>query len=136
MIREFQRSAVPGLIALVLLLAIVGFSIWGFIHAAQAADRGERILQVALSIGLVDRVVPAADLEAATIAWATQLANGAVVAMGLAKSAIDDGLDGTLSRGIDLEAAAFVEVFGTDDAQVGIASFLEHGPGTATFSGR
>jgi enoyl-CoA hydratase/carnithine racemase len=90
----------------------------------------------ALSIGLVDRVVPVADLEAATIAWATQLANGAVVAMGLAKSAIDDGLDGTLARGIDLEAAAFVEVFGTDDAQVGIASFLEHGPGAATFSGR
>jgi hypothetical protein len=27
-------------------------------------------------------------------------------------------------------------VFGTDDAAVGVASFLEHGPGKATFSGR
>jgi len=90
----------------------------------------------ALAIGLVDRVVPAAELEAITLAWATELANGAVVAMGLAKAAIDHGLDGSLARGMDLEAAAFVEVFGTDDARVGVASFLEHGPGRAKFSGR
>jgi enoyl-CoA hydratase/carnithine racemase len=90
----------------------------------------------ALAIGLVDRVVPADDLEEAALAWASELASGAVVAMGLAKRAIDDGLDGSLARGNDIEAEAFVEVFGTDDAAVGVASFLEHGPGKATFSGR
>lgn len=90
----------------------------------------------ALAIGLVDRVVPADDLESATLAWAAQLAAGAVAAMGLAKRAIDDGLDGSLPRGLDVEADAFVEVFGTDDARIGVASFLEHGPGKATFSGR
>ena len=37
---------------------------------------------------------------------------------------------------LDLEAAGFVEVFATDDAQVGIRSFLDDGPGKATFSGR
>src|SRR5689334_22434798 len=89
----------------------------------------------ALAIGLVDRVVPAAELEDAAIAWAAELASGAVVAMGLAKRAIDDGLDGSLVRGNDLEAEAFVEVFGTDDAAAGVASFLEHGPGKATFTG-
>jgi enoyl-CoA hydratase/carnithine racemase len=90
----------------------------------------------ALAIGLADRVVPAADLEAATVDWATELARGAVVAMGLAKGAIDAGLDGSLERGLDLEAEAFVEVFGTEDAATGVASFLEHGPGRARFSGR
>ena len=89
----------------------------------------------ALSIGLVDRVVPVEDLERITLEWATELAAGAVVAMGLAKRAIDDGLDGALERGLDVEAAAFVEVFGTEDAQTGVASFLEHGPGKAQFSG-
>jgi hypothetical protein len=29
-----------------------------------------------------------------------------------------------------------VEVFRTDDARIGVASFLEHGPGKATFTGR
>ena len=90
----------------------------------------------ALTIGLVDRVVPADDLEAEALAWAGELASGAVVAMGLAKQAIDEGLDGSLARGLDVEAQAFVEVFGTEDARAGVASFLEHGPGKATFRGR
>ncbi len=89
----------------------------------------------ALAIGLVDRVVPPDELEDQALAWATELASGAVVAMGLAKQAIDGGLDGSLARGLDVEAEAFIEVFGTDDAQVGVASFLEHGPGQAKFSG-
>jgi enoyl-CoA hydratase/carnithine racemase len=89
----------------------------------------------ALAIGLVDRVVPAAELEEQALSWAAELASGAVVAMGLAKAAIDDGLQGSLARGLDVEADAFVEVFGTDDARVGVASFLEHGPGRAKFTG-
>ena len=90
----------------------------------------------ALAIGLVDRVVPADELEDATFTWAAELAAGAVAAMGLAKQAIDDGLAGSLTRGLDIEARAFVDVFGTEDAATGVASFLEHGPGKATFSGR
>lgn len=90
----------------------------------------------ALALGLVDRVVPAADVEEHALGWASELASGAVVAMGLAKGAIDGGLDGSLARGLDLETEAFVEVFATDDARVGVASFLEHGPGKAKFSGR
>jgi enoyl-CoA hydratase/carnithine racemase len=90
----------------------------------------------ALATGLVDRLAPPDQLDDAARAWAAELAAGAVVAMGLAKRAIDDGLDGSLTRGLDIEAAAFVEVFGTDDAATGVASFLEHGPGKATFSGR
>ena len=68
--------------------------------------------------------------------WAGSLASGAVVAMGIAKRVIDGGLDGSLAAGLDLEAEGFVEVFGTDDAAVGIRSFLDDGPGKATFSGR
>jgi len=90
----------------------------------------------ALAIGLVDRVVPAAEVEEHALGWASELASGAVVAMGLAKDMIDSGLDGSLSRGLDMEIEAFVEVFGTDDARVGVKSFLEHGPGKAKFSGR
>ena len=57
-------------------------------------------------------------------------------AIGLAKAAIDDGLDGPLSDGIAIEQERFVEVFRTDDARIGVASFLEHGPGKAIFTGR
>ena len=90
----------------------------------------------ALALGLVDRVVPAAELEEAARAWAGSLASGAVVAMGVAKIVIDGGIDGRLDDGLDLEAEAFAEVFGTEDAATGVRSFLEHGPGKAKFVGR
>jgi enoyl-CoA hydratase/carnithine racemase len=90
----------------------------------------------ALAIGLVDRVVPADETLDATLAWAAELAGGAVVAMGLAKQAIDGGLEGSLADGLDLESRLFVDVFATEDADTGVRSFLEHGPGKATFRGR
>jgi len=90
----------------------------------------------ALTIGLVDRVVPADEVEPNALEWAASFASGAVVAMGLAKRAINEGLDGSLTDGLDAEAAAFVEVFGTEDATTGVRSFLQHGPGKATFEGR
>jgi len=90
----------------------------------------------ALAIGLVDRVVAPGEEEHAALHWAAELAKGAVVAMGLAKRVIDAGLDGSLADGLDLERDAFIEVFGTEDAAVGVKSFLADGPGKAKFSGR
>jgi enoyl-CoA hydratase len=58
------------------------------------------------------------------------------VAQGLAKLAVDEGLQGTLTAGVELEQELFAQVFATDDARIGVASFLEHGPGKATFTGR
>jgi enoyl-CoA hydratase len=90
----------------------------------------------ALALGLVDRVVPAAELVDRALEWAGSFAAGPVVAMGLAKRAIDGGADGSLAEGLDLETEGFLRVFDTDDARVGIRSFLDDGPGKATFSGR
>ncbi|HEV3452819.1 MAG TPA: enoyl-CoA hydratase-related protein [Acidimicrobiia bacterium] len=90
----------------------------------------------AAAIGLVDRVVADGDAEATALDWARSLAGGAVAAMGLAKRAIDRGLDGPLGAGLDLERGAFVEACRTDDAATGIRSFLERGPGRARFRGR
>ena len=67
---------------------------------------------------------------------AAALAKGAVVAHGLAKRAIDRGLDSSLGGGLDLEQQLFVDVFRTEDSKIGVQSFLEHGPGKADFNGR
>jgi enoyl-CoA hydratase/carnithine racemase len=90
----------------------------------------------ALRIGLADRVVPAGEVFAAAVELAAGIAAGAVLAQGLAKRAIDAGLDGPLADGLDLEAELFSEVFGTEDSQIGVASFLAEGPGKARFVGR
>ena len=88
------------------------------------------------AMGILDRVVPSDEVEENALHWAAHLGHGAVVAMGLAKRVIDDGLGRRLAKGLDMEADAFVEVFDTDDARLGVASFLEHGPGKAKFSGK
>ena len=64
------------------------------------------------------------------------MARGATVAQRLVKLAVDRGLDGSLPDGLARERALFEEVFGTDDSQIGVASFRENGPGKAVFTGR
>ena len=90
----------------------------------------------ALRIGLADEVVAHDDLHERALALAAELAGGALVAQALTKQAIDDGLSGSLTDGLALERANFVEVFHSADSQIGVASFLEHGPGKAEFTGR
>ena len=87
----------------------------------------------ALRIGLVDEVVPHAELHERALAKAVELARGAVLAQAMAKRAIDRGLDITLNGGLDLEQQLFTEVFHTEDAKTGVQSFLESGPGHAEF---
>jgi enoyl-CoA hydratase/carnithine racemase len=90
----------------------------------------------ALTLGLVNRVVAPDDVLDAALEWAAQLAQGPRAAHGLAKWAIDSGLEGTLADGLAIEQEAFSAVARTEDAASGIASFIEHGPGKATFIGR
>jgi len=90
----------------------------------------------ALRIGLVNRVVAPDFVLDSSLAWAAELARGPLLAHGLAKAAVDRGLQGTLADGLAIEQEAFVAVARTEDAARGIASFAEHGPGQATFVGR
>jgi enoyl-CoA hydratase len=90
----------------------------------------------ALRIGLVDRVVPHDEVNDHALALAAELAAGPLAAHSLAKLAIDEGLEGSLAKGLALEQDLFAEVFGTQDAAIGVASFKENGPGKAAFTGR
>jgi enoyl-CoA hydratase len=105
--------------------------------AKEMAMTGRQVgADEALAIGLVDEVVPAAEVQARALAKAAELAAGAVAAQGYIKTAIDEGVDTSLAWGLDREREFFLAVMGTDDARIGVASFLEHGPGKATFTGR
>jgi enoyl-CoA hydratase len=88
----------------------------------------------ALAIGLVDAAVAPDELDAAVAAKATQLAGLATRAVGLAKLALIDGLDGTLEEGLALESRAFAEVLDTEDIKEGVGAFLEKR--TPSFRGR
>jgi enoyl-CoA hydratase/carnithine racemase len=89
--------------------------------------------QEALEIGLVDAVVPAAEVYSTAQAMARKFAKGPALALAAAKAAINGGLDGDLASGLRLESHLFASVFATEDREIGIASFLEKGPGKAVF---
>jgi enoyl-CoA hydratase len=90
----------------------------------------------AVGIGLASRAVPADQVFAEAMKMARRLSVGATAALAAAKRAIDDGLDGSLSAGLELEGRKFAEVFGTEDQKIGMTSFVREGPGKATFVGR
>ncbi|MDQ4010778.1 MAG: enoyl-CoA hydratase-related protein [Actinomycetota bacterium] len=90
----------------------------------------------ALRIGMVDEVVRAEGVYPAARRWAEQFVAGPARALAAAKAAIDDGLDVDLDHGLQLEAQVFAALSGTEDRMAGMRSFLDHGPGKATFVGR
>jgi enoyl-CoA hydratase/carnithine racemase len=90
----------------------------------------------AVEIGLADAVVPDGEVQATAVAMARKFAAGPPLALAAAKRAIDEGLDMTLADGLALESQLFAELFDTEDQKTGMASFLESGPGKATFTGR
>jgi len=89
----------------------------------------------ALAIGLVDQVVPADRVYDAALTWASKFAAGPALALRAAKHAIDAGAEVDLATGLRIEREVFAALFGTDDQKAGMRSFIENGPGKATFTG-
>ncbi|MCY7297795.1 MAG: enoyl-CoA hydratase/isomerase family protein [Ilumatobacteraceae bacterium] len=89
----------------------------------------------ALRIGLADEMVAGDDLMDRAVGLAAEVAKGAAQAQALIKRAVDAGVETDLASGLALELDLFEAVFRTTDSQVGVASFLESGPGNAKFTG-
>lgn len=78
----------------------------------------------ALAIGLVTRVVEPDRLIEETTAFAEQLAEGAIHAMGLAKVSID-AAEGPIEDGLRVEAESFAGTFSTGEPGEGLMAFLQ-----------
>jgi 2-(1,2-epoxy-1,2-dihydrophenyl)acetyl-CoA isomerase len=84
--------------------------------------------QEALRIGLVNRVVPAEQLENETLKLAERLAQGPTVAYGLAKTGLYQGLGMSLEDVLNMEARNQAIAVRTPDRAEGVAAFLEKRP--------
>ena len=89
----------------------------------------------ALAIGLVDEVVEAEDVYATARARVEQYVGGPALALRAAKEAIDRGLEVELDTGLEIESMQFASLFATKDRAIGMRSFIENGPGKASFEG-
>ena len=90
----------------------------------------------ARKIGLVDKVVPDGEVYQAARDMTARYTAGPALALQAAKQAIDDGPDADLAAGLEIERLHLSGLFATEDRRAGMRSFIEHGPGKATFTGR
>lgn len=101
----------------------------GIKKAVELMFSGETIsAHEAERIGLINRVVPAAELMTVTRELAFQLAQGPTRAFGLAKKALNLGMASDLTTLLEFEAEAQTLARATADAHEGIKAFLEKRP--------
>jgi len=81
--------------------------------------------QEAYRIGLVNKVVPAAELMAAAQKMAKKIMSKGNTAVQLCKAAINEGLNVDLESGVAYEAEVFGLCFATDDQTEGMTAFVE-----------
>ena len=88
--------------------------------------RGTTMLpREALAAGIVDEVVPAAELVNKALERANVYATGPTFAIGRIKRATVQGLGMELDEGLKLERQLLIELFKSEDAKEGVTAFVE-----------
>jgi enoyl-CoA hydratase len=98
----------------------------GLAKAKELVYMGKIIdAKTAEQIGLVDMVVPAEQLMTSVRQFALELANKAPVALKVAKTLINNGLETDLETALALEREGFGTVASSEDLQEGVKAFTE-----------
>lgn len=113
-------------------LAVDGGSSWflprmiGLHRAKELAFFGDIISAAdAEGMGLVNRVVADADLDAFVADWAGRLASGPPIALGLTKRMLNESANRTLQQALEAEAMAQSITLQSKDTQDAFAAFVE-----------
>lgn len=108
----------------------------GITKAKELIYTGRNVwAEEAVSIGLASAAYPDDEVYDEAVKLAARYCS-APAAIAMAKRAILEGFALPLDEALDVEVEAFAACFGTDDASIGVASFLESGPGKAKFTGK
>lgn len=95
-------------------------------HAKRMIYTGRPVdAERALAIGLVDEIVPDAEVYSAALELALELASGPAAALAAAKRAVDGGADLSLDEGLEIERHEFAGRFETEEPGIGIQAFLD-----------
>ncbi|ABP96141.1 MULTISPECIES: 3-hydroxypropionyl-CoA dehydratase [Metallosphaera] len=95
-------------------------------RALEMMMTGDRIPgKDAEKYGLVNRVVPLANLEQETRKLAEKIAKKSPISLALIKEVVNRGLDSPLLSGLALESVGWGVVFSTEDKKEGVSAFLE-----------
>ncbi len=95
-------------------------------RAKELIFRGQHIdAERAENWGLINRAVPESEFDDVVGEFVSDLANGPPIALRKAKRVLNEGRDGDLDAGLELESQAFGLLLGTEDVAEGTAAFSE-----------
>jgi 2-oxoglutaroyl-CoA hydrolase len=98
----------------------------GLGRAKDLIMRGKRVgADEALALGLVGRVVPAAELDGAVAELVEELSRHSPLALAMAKRVLNAAYDGPLHLGLELEGLAYGLLRQTHDFREGVQAFGE-----------
>lgn len=118
---EINLGIIPGYGGTQRLPRIVGVGM-----AKKMVLTGEHInAQEAYRIGLIDQLVPKAELDAAVAKLCGKLASKSPIALAMGKEAVNMGMQADLRTGLSIEARCFCMCFGSQDRVEGMTAFLE-----------
>ena len=118
---EVKLGMIPGSGGTQRLVRLIGLA-----RAKDAIMRGRRIgAEEALALGLVTRVVPAAELDTAVDELVAELAELSPLALALAKRVLDLAEESPLHVGLHVEGLAYGLLRSTDDFREGVEAFGE-----------
>jgi enoyl-CoA hydratase len=118
---EINLGLIPGASGTQRLPRLIGVA-----KAKEMIFLGDNIdAAAALSVGLVNKVVPPEKLMEEAMAWAVKLAAKSSPVLAMAKMAINTGIDTDLDSGLDLETKCDALCFATEDQKEGMKAFLE-----------
>lgn len=118
---EITLGIIPGYGGTQRLPRIVGMGM-----AKKLVLTGEHIsAQEAFRIGLVDMLVPKAELDDAMAKLCKRIASKSPIALAMGKEAINNGMQTDIRTGMSIEARCFCLCFGSEDRVEGMKAFLE-----------
>jgi len=118
---EIRLGIIPGAGGTQRLPRLVGVS-----RAKELILTGRNVTaEEAERIGLVNVVVPAADVYTAALEQAGRLARGPALALRAAKQSVDLGIEADLATGLEIERIHFAGLFATDDRAIGMQAFVD-----------
>lgn len=98
----------------------------GYNKAFELMTLGDQIpAGQAFEMGMINRVVPAGELDATVDAMAERLASAPAIALAKIKAGLANGLQSDLASALEFEAAGQGECFRSADFIEGVAAFLQ-----------
>ena len=79
----------------------------------------------AYRLGIVNQIYSSEDLENKTMEMAQNIASKSMHTLRIAKSTIRAALDNGITKGVEIEAEVFAELFNSEDQKIGVQAFID-----------